>query len=218
MTLSQSIRIPTWGLRILDCLLLTAIVCLFICPSSAHILPKSITELQSRRHRSTVKSSPRQPANFPRDFATAVGVAVAAVIIGTTAICVFAHCWRQILDWGWGHDRGVDAVKKRVRKDEEAWFCGVDRDRGLPMPQLSILPESEPLARSMHAPQSEIYTTPRHGREEDAAPTAYARNVVPSSWARPKAQWNNSGSSLPSWQDSGEIERPTSAVYLLDRP
>ncbi|KAI1132244.1 hypothetical protein F5Y10DRAFT_261492 [Nemania abortiva] len=207
-----------WSLkRLISCLLVTILMfCIHF--SHAYILPGSITKLESRKNKSTIGSTPRQPGNFPRDFATAVGVAVAAVMIGTTAICVFAHCWRQILDWGRGDDRGVGVIRKRVRKDEEAWFCGADR--GLPMPQFDILPESEPLAQSVPTPQPDIYTGPGHHYSHDkaAAPTVHARNIVPGSRTRPKEQWNNSGASLPSWLDSGEIERPASVVYLLDRP
>ncbi|KAI1153135.1 hypothetical protein F4825DRAFT_475054 [Nemania diffusa] len=214
MSASQLTRRQIWSLRRFDCLLLIILVSFFIYPSYAHILPAHA--LAPHKHKATTGSSHRKPANFPKDFATAAGVAVVAVVIGTTAICVFAHCWRQILDWGRGDgEKGV--VRRRVRKDEEAWFCGADR--GLPMPQFDILePEREPLSLSMQAPQSEIYSGPYHGHGRGAAPVVYARNVVPGSRARHKDQWNNSGATLPSWLDSEDIERPASVAYLLDRP
>lgn len=129
---------------------------------------------------------------------------MAAVIIGTTVICVFAHCWRQILDC-WGRkDEGKGGVvkRKKLRKDEEAWFCGADR--GLPMPQFNVLePETEPLSLSMQALESEGRY---RGRDTAVAPAACARNIVPGSRA-----------ALPSWLDAEGIGRPASVAYLLDR-
>jgi hypothetical protein len=214
MLASQLTRVQIWSPRRLDCLLLVILVSL-ICPSYAYILPAYTTKLELRKHKSTVGSSPRKPANFPRNFATAVGVAVAAVIIGTTVICVFAHCWRQILDWGRDDEKGV--VRRRMRKDEEEWFCGADR--GLPMPQFEVLkPETELPSLSMQAPQPEISAGPFHGDHRAVAPAVYVRNVVPGPRTRQKDQCNNSGATLPNWLDSEEIERPASVAYLLDRP
>ncbi|KAI1751259.1 hypothetical protein F4782DRAFT_200710 [Xylaria castorea] len=191
---------------------LTLLISFCICPSHAHILSKSETRPRLREETPGINQAGRNGENFPRDFATALGVAVVVVTIGTTLICVFAHCWRQILDWGWGDSRSV--ARKRKRKDEEAWFCGTDR--GLPMPQFDILEsESQPLASSMQPPERDwdpeaVYSY--------YVPATHARNAVPGARTRSKARWNNSGTTLPTWLDPDEIERPASVAYLLDRP
>ncbi|KAH8160521.1 hypothetical protein CIB48_g7725 [Xylaria polymorpha] len=141
-----------------------------------------------------------------------MGAAVVGVTIGATLICVFAHCWRQILDWGWGDDRKIP--RKMRRKDEEAWFCGADR--GLPMPQFDILePETEPLALSTQALE--------HGTDPGLlygyhGPAMYARNPIPGARTGSKVYWGNSSATLPSWLDQEEIERPATVAHSLDRP
>ncbi|TRX97401.1 hypothetical protein FHL15_001679 [Xylaria flabelliformis] len=206
MPVLQLLRAQIRSSQILNCLFLTHLISFYVCPSYAQILPKYISEAP------TVNHAVRNGENFSRDFTTALGVAVAVVTMGTALICVFAHCWRQLLDWGWGTKRSV--ARKRKYKDEEAWFCGADR--GLPMPQFDILePESEPLALSMQ-------TLERDGTPESVyghyALAAHARNAVPSARTRSKARWNNPGTKLPSWLDPEEIERPASVAYSLDRP
>ncbi|KAI1185087.1 hypothetical protein F5B17DRAFT_48241 [Nemania serpens] len=204
MLASQATWIQTWNLQGVDHLLL-AILIFFVYPSSVYAFTPRAAKLQPRKHKTSTSAPPKKPADFSKDFATVIGVVVAAVIVGTTAICVFAHCWRQILDCcgrGNGGKRGV-VRKKKLRKDEEAWFC--EADRGLPMPQSDVLePETEPLSLSVRVVEPEA---PRRGRDTAATPAACARYVVPGSRA-----------TLPSWLDAEEIGRPANVAYLLDHP
>ncbi|KAI1428499.1 hypothetical protein F5Y12DRAFT_711135 [Xylaria sp. FL1777] len=158
----MSARRQTSSPRGLNPLFLSLFMSIFIYPSYAYAIPAHVTT-------STRDTPARQAVNFTRDFATAMGVAVSAVIIGTTVICVFAHCWRQILDRGRRHKTSVSR-KKRLRKDEEAWFCGADH--GLPMPQFDIREEPE------------MRPSPYYGYNTPVAPVVYARNVVPTSRSR----------------------------------
>ncbi|KAI0454421.1 hypothetical protein F5B21DRAFT_504325 [Xylaria acuta] len=192
--------------QILDRLFLSLLISFSICPSYAHTLPVYVTRSWPREEAHAIQSTGKKGESFPRDFATAVGIVVLAVTIGTTLICVFAHCWRRILEWGWGDNGSVTGKSKR--KGKEAWFCGADR--GLPMPQFDILePESEPLALSMQAVEPDW---------DLEFPGMDGRNIIPGTRTKSKAHWNNSGATLPSWLDLEEIERPASAAYLLDRP
>ncbi|KAI0549482.1 hypothetical protein F4679DRAFT_584425 [Xylaria curta] len=200
----QLLRAQTGSPQILNFLFLTLLISFFICPSYAQILPRYISEA------STVNHAVRNGENFSRDFTTALGVAVAAVTIGTTLICVFALCWRQILDWGWGNKKSV--ARKRKYKDEEAWFCGADR--GLPMPQFDILePESEPLALSLQALEHDCDPESVYGHY---APSTHAHSA--GARTRSKAHCNSPGTKLPSWLDPEGIERPASVAYALNRP
>ncbi|KAI1745497.1 hypothetical protein F4680DRAFT_104953 [Xylaria scruposa] len=202
----QLLRAQTRSPQTLDFPFLTLLISFCVCPSHAQILPRYISES------STVNHAVRNGESFSRDFTTALGVAVAAVTIGTTLICVFAHCWRQILDWGWGNKKSV--VRKRKYKDEEAWFCGADR--GLPMPQFDILePESEPLALSLQALERDGDPESVYGHY---TPATHAHDAVPGARTRSKAHWNSPGMKLPSWLDPEGIERPASVAYSLNRP
>ncbi|RWA07140.1 hypothetical protein EKO27_g7962 [Xylaria grammica] len=210
MPASLSTGTQIWGHRWLS--LLVIFMLFFIYPSYTYTLPIYATKRAPHKGTSTLEPPAKKPANFPKEFATAMGVAVTIVIIGTTLICAFAHCWRQILDSCRGNETG--ATRKKLRNDEEAWFCGPDR--GLPMPQLSILePEAEPLSPYGQVREPGIYPGSCYGYDH---PVVYARNVPPGSGPRSKANWNNSAATLPSWNDSEEIERPASVAYFLDRP
>ncbi|RYC58776.1 hypothetical protein CHU98_g7436 [Xylaria longipes] len=199
--------------RKLDLIFFALLISLYICPSDAHIIPVYVTRPWLRKEAHAIEVPGRKGENFPKDFATAVGVAVVVVTIGTTLICVFAHFWRQILDWGRGKGNNRSVAKKSRRKDEEAWFCGPDR--GLPMPQFDNLePESEPLALSMQDLEHHWNLEELYG---PYTPTRDTRNATPGARTRSKALWNNSGATLPSWLDPEEIERPTSIAYVLDR-
>ncbi|CAJ2511550.1 Uu.00g071750.m01.CDS01 [Anthostomella pinea] len=83
------------------------------------------------------------PANFPTAFATSMAVAIAVVLVLTTLICVFAHCWRRILD-----HRCFFGSGGKLR-DHEEWFASVDRPHfKVPAPQLRPDPRqqsSEPM-------------------------------------------------------------------------
>ncbi|KAI0397213.1 hypothetical protein F5Y17DRAFT_455367 [Xylariaceae sp. FL0594] len=86
-----------------------------------------------------IDGQPRGHNYVTANFSVAIGVTVATVILGTTLICAFAHCWRQILDGYW-YRRGGRRREKRsyLKKHEEAWFCGSDRSGGgLPMPLIA---------------------------------------------------------------------------------
>ncbi|KAI1201937.1 hypothetical protein F5X97DRAFT_288870 [Nemania serpens] len=193
----------TWNPQRLERLLLAVLIS-FVYPSYAYAFPPSTAKLQPRKHTTSVSAPSRKPADFSRDLAIVVGVVVAAVIVGTTAICVFAHCWRQILDCCCRRDEGKGGVvrRKKLRKEEEAWFCGSDREP--PKPWFDVLePETEPLSQSMQALEPE---GPCRGRNTAVAPATCARDVVPGSRA-----------TLPSWLDTEEIGRPASVAYLLDR-
>ncbi|KAI0402149.1 hypothetical protein F4802DRAFT_386106 [Xylaria palmicola] len=193
---------------------LICLLTLFICPSYAHVLPAYVIRSWRRQDAQAIEPTAKNGANFARDFATAVGVAVATVMIVTALICAFAHCWRQILDWGRGDEWTVG--RRRRPKDEEAWFCG--RDRGLPMPRFSFLePEAQPLAMSAQTPEPEFYG-PYCGHDAPVAPAAYARSAVVGSQTRLNTLWNDSGVTLSSWIEAEDIERPASVAYLLDRP
>ncbi|KAI1117437.1 hypothetical protein F5Y14DRAFT_402629 [Nemania sp. NC0429] len=185
--------------------LLLVLMISFAYPSYARAFAPRPGTLHPRKHTSSASAPPRKGADFPKDLATAVGVVVAAVVIGTTVICVFAHCWRQILDcWGRKDEgKGGTVGRKKLRKEEEAWFHRTNR--GLPMPQFNVLePETEPLSLSMQALEPE---GPCGGRDTAVAPAAGARYVVPGQRA-----------TLPSWLDAEGIGRPASVAYVLDRP
>ncbi|KAI1179677.1 hypothetical protein F4777DRAFT_533591 [Nemania sp. FL0916] len=230
----QLAQAQPWGSRRHAHMFLALLILFFVHRPHAYL-----TQRQPHKHKS-VSSPPREPGNFARDFATAVGFAVAAVIIGTTAICVFAHCWRPILDWARGEENRATTStstkrkrpRRRLRKDEEAWFCGVDR--GLPMPQFDVLEsetETELLpSLYMRVPDPQQYSghgqgrTHGYGQDYGTAPTAtasvvYTRNATAGSRAKSSPPGNNnSAATLPSWQDPDEVERPASVAYMLDRP
>ncbi|KAF2969883.1 hypothetical protein GQX73_g3682 [Xylaria multiplex] len=210
MLASLSGPMQTWCQRRLGRLLFTLLITSLSYSPYVYALPVYATKQSHHKETSTL-SPEKKPVNFPREFATAMGVAVTVVIIGTTLICVFAHCWRQILDWSRG-DEGV--TRKKLHKDKEAWFCGTDR--GLPMPQFDILePETEPLSPYAQVRELGIYPSSCYGYEH---PAVYARHIVPGSGPGPGAHWNNSVATLPGWIASEEIERPASVAYFLDRP
>ncbi|KAI0443159.1 hypothetical protein F4803DRAFT_574878 [Xylaria telfairii] len=204
----QLSRVPIRSSRILGRLFSTLLVYFCICPSHAQIIPECITRALTRQQEYAIHHASRKKGeNFPKDFAIAMGAAVVGVTIVATLVCVFAHCWRPILDCGWGGDRKI--TRKMRRKDEEAWFCGADR--GLPMPQFDVLePETEPLALSTQAPERDTDPGLLHGYH---APAMYARNPIPSARTGPKGHWGSSRATLPSWLDQEEIERPTTVAH-----
>ncbi|KAI2641933.1 hypothetical protein GGS21DRAFT_281751 [Xylaria nigripes] len=185
-------------------LLLALSQSLLLAPSHALPTPSEVRH----KHHHPEDDPGRKAANFSRDFATALAVAIVAVIIGTTLICVFAHCWQQILDWACDlrSSRSSSSVTRerrwRRRKDEEAWFCGPDR--GLPMPHFEILASGDE-----SVPLSMAVSGERWG--EGAVPAVYSRLG-----ARGRAEVSRSG--LPSWFDAEEVERPASVACFLDRP
>ncbi|KAI8630872.1 hypothetical protein F5Y19DRAFT_473992 [Xylariaceae sp. FL1651] len=121
--------------------LLLILFAFLTCPSHTHALPYATTRLARR----DVSARTETAGDFSRDFVTAIAVASTAVLVLTTVICVFAHCWRQILRCSpRGRDGDGAVVKNRARDHEEDWFCG--QDRGLPLPQVeSPEPASEPM-------------------------------------------------------------------------
>ncbi|KAI1353282.1 hypothetical protein F5Y01DRAFT_323453 [Xylaria sp. FL0043] len=187
-----------------------------LCPSYTHAIPLYGTDIAPRRHTSAHKAAARKPVNFPKEFATALAIAVTVVILGTTLICVFAHCWRPILDWSRLDGTGGTRKRRRLRK-KEAWFRGADRK--LPMPRSSTLePEAEPLYPYTQFRAPGTYSSPFSGLESPVSPAVFSCVAISSPRPKSRAYWNQSTASLSSWVESQEIERPASVAYCFDRP
>jgi hypothetical protein len=148
-------------------------------------------------------------------------VAAAAVVVGTTLICVFAHCWRQILD---GKRRGGRGVKSKMCKDEEAWFYRAEF--GLPLPQIAS-PRLEPQSASTSVPKKPTARAPHEPssgqvalRHDQAAPAVHARPRTKSGFfgsrAKPNKLRKNPASGLPSWRDSEEHGRPRGDAHCME--
>ncbi|KAI0433294.1 hypothetical protein F5Y09DRAFT_299658 [Xylaria sp. FL1042] len=209
-------RTQTRSLWRLGHMFLVIFMSFFVYQPYTDATPLYSPNLASRKHMSAHETAIRKPMNFPREFATALGVAMTVVILGTTLICVFAHCWRPILDWSRRDETDVVKMRRRLRKDKEAWFCGADR--GLPMPQYDALDsEAEPLYPNTQFRGPNIHPGPYSGHNGPVSRAVYSRNAIPSHWTRSRAYWNQSTATLPSWVDSEEIERPASVAYCLDR-
>ncbi|KAI0798803.1 hypothetical protein GGR55DRAFT_702920 [Xylaria sp. FL0064] len=212
-----SVRTWTQSLWRLGHMYLAFFMSFVLCSSYTHAIPLYDTGIASRKHTSHHKTAARKPMNFPKEFATTLAIAVTVVILGTTLICVFAHCWRPILDWSRSDSTGVTRKKRRLRKNKEAWFRGADRK--LPMSRSDILePEAEPLYPYTQFRAPSIYSGPYPAHEPPVSPAVFSRNAVSSPRTRSRAYWNQSTMSLPSWVDSEELERPASVAYCFDRP
>ncbi|KAI3327593.1 hypothetical protein HD806DRAFT_327924 [Xylariaceae sp. AK1471] len=222
----RSTQTHTWSShKGLHSLLFALYTFFLIYPSNAHVLPYATTPASRKAITVVVVRAPteRSPADLSKEFATTLGVVAAAVIVGTTLICVFAHCWRQILSGKRG-GRGVN--KKRMRKDEEAWFYRVDP--GLPLPQVgSPRLEPKPMStRVLKKPEAHIKKEPSSRQvacsHDTVVPAGHARTRTKSSLfsSRPKKKTlrKNMASTLPSWHDSDEVGRPQSVAYCMEHP
>ncbi|KAI1825085.1 hypothetical protein F4861DRAFT_538347 [Xylaria intraflava] len=202
------------GLRPTPAHLLALSLSLLLTPSHAHPTPQEPNTAEDPYEAQPPETQHgRNISTFSRDFATALAVAAVAVAVGTTLICVFAHCWRQILDWGL---ESSGAKRRRPpRKDEEVWFCGADR--GMPAPRFEALasvtefvPLSPAMTLSALDPEREFWL-----RGDDGVPAVYARHVSVGSRGR---YLGGCEDGVPCWLDAEEVERPASVAYFLDRP
>ncbi|KAI0914514.1 hypothetical protein F4823DRAFT_557867 [Ustulina deusta] len=218
-----SARTQAWGPWGLHRLFLALFLSFLVHPSQAYLLPPYFTDLASRRHTSAPEAQARNPATFSRDFATAMGAAVAVVVTGATLICVFAHCWRQILDRSRSGRDEAGRAKRRAALlgDEEAWFCRANRR--LPKPPFGDTYEYDsgpvctfPMA---HEPD-EAVPDPCYGYK---SPTANERRATMIAWLGSKGLLGSQGAATllklaqPEKQACSEkIEGPASVACLLD--
>ncbi|KAK5635238.1 hypothetical protein RRF57_010950 [Xylaria bambusicola] len=209
-----STRKQTWSHLRLDRLFITFLVALLVYPSYAYAIPVHTTELSSRNEPSSHKKPAKKSESFTLDFAAAMGIITGAVIIGMAVVCVFAHCWRQIVKCG-RRRREKDAAKRRrkLRKDENVWVFPANR--GYTMAQLQRL-ESEPESPS---PFEQVcrpgaYAGPCY---DTASPAIHKFSDKPPLRARSTTRWDDSTTMLPSWAGADEIKRPASVAYALDR-
>ncbi|KAI0518440.1 hypothetical protein F5B22DRAFT_62949 [Xylaria bambusicola] len=205
-----SARRQTWSHSRLDRLFFTFLVALLVYPSYAYGIPVYTTEFALRDE----PSSHKKPENLTLDFAAAMGIITAAVIIGMAVICVFAHCWRQIVKCSQRRrERSAAKKRRRLRKDENTWvFPG---HRGFTMPQLQRL-ESEPASSS---PFEQIrrpgaYADPCHN---PVSPAIHKSSGKPAPRTRSKTRWDDSTATLPSSAGADEIECPANVAYALER-
>lgn len=187
-------------------------------PSHAYIIPEYATKLGPRNESSRNKKPTKKPTGYILNFAAAMGIIMAAVIVGTALICVFAHCWRQIIDYARrGKSDSAKRRRRRIRrlhKDESSWVFPTER--GVPKPRFERL-ESEPESPS---PFEQIrwpgtYAAPGY---YSVSPGLDKGSIKQESQIRPTAHWHGSSTTLSSRTGSEKIERPASVAYVLDRP
>ncbi|KAI1362515.1 hypothetical protein F5Y08DRAFT_271449 [Xylaria arbuscula] len=145
-----------------------------------------------------------------------MGIIMAAVIIGTALICAFAHCWRQIIEYG---RRGKSARNKRrgtkrLRKEENIW--AYPNVRGVSAPRFerleSELGSSSPFER-VRWPRA--YAQPGYC---SVSPGLDKSSEKSESQTRPAAHWCDSSTTLPGCIGSDEVERPAGVACVSGRP
>ncbi|KAI1811878.1 hypothetical protein GGS20DRAFT_68637 [Poronia punctata] len=183
---------------------------ILILVQQSHTFPTTTTTEEESEPPTAEATTIPDSKGFSAEFTTAVGVTVATVIVVTTLVCTFAHCWRPIVE---NIRKSKRSSHRRHHDEEEAWFCGDRGGFGLPMPELEYrvckrTPSPEAEMREVVEVQGQTETETQKEKKKKKRKSSSSTRMGSRIKKAP-------ASTLPSWQDGDNVGRAVGEGVII---